>query len=88
MDGHDVDAVDAAIGAAKAVTDRPSLICCKTVIGKGSPNKAGTTKAHGAALGEKEVAATRAAIGWNHPPFEIPADVYAGWDARAHGRGA
>ena len=87
VDGHDVDAVDRAIVAAKAVTDRPSLICCKTVIGKGSPNKAGSHDAHGAALGEKEVAATRAAIGWNHPPFEVPQSVYAGWDARARGAG-
>ncbi len=85
VDGHDVDAVDRAIQAAKAVTDRPSLICCKTVIGKGSPNKAGSHDAHGAALGEKEVAATRAAIGWNYPPFEVPQNVYAGWDARARG---
>jgi len=85
VDGHDVDAVDRAIAAAKAVTDRPSLICCKTVIGKGSPNKAGSHDAHGAALGEKEVAATRAAIGWNQPPFEIPKQIYEGWDARARG---
>ncbi len=85
VDGHDVDAVDRAIDAAKAVADRPSLICCKTVIGKGSPNKAGSHDVHGAALGEKEVAATRAAIGWNHPPFEGPQDVYDGWDARARG---
>src|SRR5665811_2187395 len=85
VDGHDVDAVDRAIGAAKAVTDRPSLICCKTVIGKGSPNKAGSHDAHGSALGEKEVAATRAAIGWNYPPFEVPKHVYEGWDARARG---
>jgi len=85
VDGHDVDAVDRAIDAAKAVADRPSLICCKTVIGKGSPNKAGSHDVHGAALGEKEVAATRAAIGWNHPPFEVPQDVYDGWDARARG---
>jgi transketolase len=85
VDGHDVDAVDRAIAAAKAVTDRPSLICCKTVIGKGSPNKAGSHDAHGAALGEKEVAATREAIGWKHPPFEVPPNVYAGWDARARG---
>ncbi|MGP1678775.1 MAG: transketolase [Burkholderiales bacterium] len=87
VDGHDVDAVDRAIAAAKAVTDRPSLICCKTVIGKGSPNKAGTHDVHGAALGEKEVAATRAAIGWNYPPFEVPQNVYDGWDARARGAG-
>ncbi|MBE0620970.1 MAG: transketolase [Burkholderiales bacterium] len=87
VDGHDVEAVDRAIAAAKAVTDRPSLICCKTVIGKGSPNKAGTHDVHGAALGEKEVAATRAAIGWNYPPFEVPQNVYDGWDARARGAG-
>jgi transketolase len=85
VDGHDVAAVDAAIRAAQAVADRPSLICCKTVIGKGSPNKAGSHEAHGAALGDKEVAATRENIGWNYPPFEIPQDIYAGWDARAKG---
>jgi transketolase len=85
VDGHDVDAVDAAITAA-AKSDRPTLICCKTVIAKGAPTKAGTADAHGAALGEKEVAATRAAIGWTHAAFEIPDRVYAGWDAR--GRGA
>src|SRR5512140_2056347 len=85
VDGHDVDAVDAAIAAAKAATGQPSLICCKTVIGKGSPNKAGSHDAHGAALGEKEVAATRAAIGWNYPAFEVPQQIYEGWDARARG---
>ena len=85
VDGHDVAAVDAAIRAAQAVADRPSLICCKTVIGKGSPNKADSHDAHGAPLGEKEVAATRAAIGWAHPPFDIPAPVGAAWDARARG---
>src|SRR5450759_3471690 len=82
VDGHDVDAVDRAIAAAKAVTDRPSLICCKTIIGKGSPKRAGTAKAHGEALGAEEVAATRAALGWNYPPFEVPQSVYEGWDAR------
>jgi transketolase len=85
VDGHDVAAVDAAIQAAKAAADRPSLICCKTIIAKGAPNKADTHDAHGAPLGDKEVAATRAAIGWNHPPFEIPQPVYAAWDARAQG---
>jgi len=85
VDGHDVEAVNKAIEAAKAVTDKPSLICCKTVIGKGAPSKAGTEHVHGAALGEKEVAATRVALGWNHPPFEIPADVYAAWSARECG---
>ncbi len=87
VDGHDVGAVDRAIRAAKSVADRPSLICCKTVIGKGAPNKAGSHDSHGSALGEKEVAATREAIGWNHPPFEVPQSVYAGWDARARGAG-
>ena len=85
VDGHDVNAVHAAIEASWKVTDRPSLICCKTIIGRGSPNKAGSHDSHGAALGEKEVAATRQNIGWDHPPFEIPADVYAGWDARSKG---
>ncbi len=87
VDGHDAVAIDAAVQAAKAVTDKPSLICCKTVIGKGSPNKEGTHDVHGAALGAAEIAATRAHIGWNHPPFEIPADVYEGWDARVKGEG-
>ena len=85
VDGHDVDAVDAAIRAAKAQGDKPTLICCKTVIGKGSPNKAGTHDVHGAPLGKDEVAATRAALGIESGPFEIAADVYAGWDARATG---
>ncbi|MDO8961653.1 MAG: transketolase [Methylophilus sp.] len=85
VDGHDVAAIGAAITAAKAVKDKPSLICCKTIIGKGSPNKSGSHDCHGSALGDAEVAATRAAIGWNHEPFVIPADVYAGWDATAKG---
>ncbi|HEV8644212.1 MAG TPA: transketolase [Burkholderiales bacterium] len=85
VDGHAVAAVDAAIVHARRVPDKPSLICCKTVIGKGSPNKAGSHDAHGAALGDKEVAATRENIGWKYPPFEIPQDIYAGWDARAKG---
>jgi transketolase len=85
VDGHDFEAVDRAVRAAKAVTDRPSLICCKTIIGKGAPHKQNTGSAHGAALGDKEVAATREAIGWNHAPFVIPDDVYAGWDAKARG---
>ncbi|MGB7542782.1 MAG: transketolase [Burkholderiales bacterium] len=85
VDGHDVEVVDAAVRAAHAVADKPTLICCKTVIGKGSPNKAGSHDAHGAALGEKEVAATREAIGWGHPPFEIPRHLYEAWDAREHG---
>ena len=85
VDGHNPAAVEAAVLAAKAVTDRPSLICCKTVIGKGAPTKANTGAAHGAALGEAEVAATREAIGWKYPPFEIPAEIYAAWNARAKG---
>ena len=85
VDGHDVAAVDAAIAAAKAVVDRPTLICCKTIIGKGAPTKAGTEAAHGAALGDKEIAGTRAALGWPHPPFEIPAEIYAAWSARERG---
>src|SRR2546427_649108 len=85
IDGHDVESVDRAIGAARAVADRPSLICCKTVIGKGAPKRAGTAKAHGEALGAEEVAATRAAIGWRYPPFEIPQHIYDGWDARKRG---
>ena len=85
VDGHDVDAVDRAISEAKANTTQPSFILCRTVIGKGAPTRAGTAKAHGEALGVDELAATRAALGWNHAPFEIPADIYAGWDARAAG---
>lgn len=85
VDGHDVAAIGKAIEAAKKVTDKPSLICCKTVIGMGSPNKSGSHDCHGSALGLEEVAATRANIGWNHEPFVIPADVYAGWDGKAKG---
>ncbi len=85
VDGHDVAAVDAAIRAAQRERDRPSLVCCKTVIAKGAPTKADTHDAHGAPLGKEEVAATRAAIGWPHPPFEVPEHVYAAWDARGKG---
>jgi len=84
VDGHDVAAVSAAIAAAK-LADKPTLICCKTVIGKGSPNLQGSDKVHGAALGDKEIAAVREAIGWHAAPFEIPADVYAAWDAKLPG---
>ncbi|MFL5506817.1 MAG: transketolase family protein, partial [Gemmatimonadales bacterium] len=84
VDGHNVEAVDAAIAQAKQ-SDRPTLICCKTIIGKGSPNLQGGDKVHGAALGDKEVAATRESLGWKHPPFEIPEAVYRAWDARARG---
>ncbi len=85
VDGHDAAAVEAALKAAQAVGDRPSLICCKTVIGKGAPHRAGTSKAHGEALGAEEVAATRAALGWNSPAFEIPQSVYTDWDRREAG---
>jgi transketolase len=88
VDGHDVGAVDRAIRKAKRERSRPTLICCKTVIAKGAPTKSGTGAAHGAPLGAAEVAATRAAIGWTHPPFEIPQGVYDGWDARAAGKRA
>ena len=84
VDGHDIEAVDAALVAAMK-SDRPTLVCCKTTIAKGAPTKAGTAEAHGAALGEKEVAATRAAIGWPYAAFEIPQRVYDGWDARERG---
>lgn len=84
VDGHNVDAVNQAIIAAKA-SDKPTLICCRTIIGKGSPNMQGTHNVHGAALGDKEVAAVRANIDWNYPPFEVPADVYSAWDAKANG---
>ena len=85
VDGHDVTKIERAITSAKSNTTQPTLICCKTIIGKGSPNKQGTEGVHGAALGDKEIAATRAAINWHHPPFEIPQDVYDAWDARASG---
>jgi transketolase len=88
VDGHDSRAVAGAIEEARAQTGKPTLICCKTVIGRGSPNKAGTDAVHGAALGEKEVAATREAIGWKHPAFEIPEAIYRAWDARPAGRKA
>ena len=84
VNGHDVAAVYAAIAQAKE-SDKPTLICCKTVIGKGAPHKAGTSKAHGAPLGEEEIAAARKAIGWNEPPFVIPENIYAAWDARKKG---
>jgi transketolase len=85
VDGHDANAIDAALKTAKSSADKPTLICCKTVIGKGSPNMGGTDKVHGAALGEKEVAATRDAIGWKHAPFEIPQPIYDAWDASHRG---
>lgn len=85
VDGHSVEAVNAAIHQAK-LADKPTLICCKTVIGKGSPNLAGTDKVHGAALGDKEIAAVREALGWTAAPFEIPADIYSAWDGKAQGQ--
>ena len=85
VNGHDPQALQAAISAAKADSERPTLICCKTVIGAGSPNKAGSHDVHGAPLGDAEVAAVRARIGWNSPPFEIPQEVYQAWDAREKG---
>ena len=85
VDGHDPAAIDAAIRDALAATDRPSLLCCKTVIGFGAPSKAGKASAHGAPLGGDEVAGAREALDWPHPPFEIPGGVYAGWDARERG---
>jgi transketolase len=85
VDGHDTRAIEAALKRACKPGDRPTLVCCKTVIGKGSPNKAGTHDVHGAALGAAEVAATRAALGWTHAPFEVPEEIRAAWDARAIG---
>ncbi|WP_440866055.1 transketolase [Symbiopectobacterium purcellii] len=85
VDGHDADAITRAVEQARAVTDKPSLLMCKTVIGFGSPNKAGTHDSHGAPLGDAEVAASREQLGWKYPPFEIPAEIYAAWDAKAAG---
>ncbi|MBS0515208.1 MAG: transketolase [Proteobacteria bacterium] len=88
IDGHDPAAVAAALEQARKDTDRPSLIMAKTIIGWGAPNKQGTEATHGAPLGKDEVAATRAHIGWNYPPFVVPGEIYAGWDARAKGAAA
>jgi len=85
VDGQDSEAVAAALAAARAVTDRPSLICAKTVIGWGAPNKQGTASMHGEAMGNDEIAATRVRLGWTAPPFEIPADIRAAWDRREKG---
>ena len=85
VDGHDAAAVKAALTQARAETARPTLICCKTVIGFGSPNKAGKESCHGAPLGTEEVAATRVALAWPHPPFVIPEAIYQAWDTRAAG---
>lgn len=88
VDGHDADAIKAAIEQARAESDKPTLICCKTVIGFGSPNKQGKEDCHGAALGEDEVALARETLGWNYGPFEIPDEHYAAWSAREKGQEA
>ncbi len=85
VDGHDPEAIAAAVATAKAMTDKPTMICCKTTIGFGSPNKAGSHACHGAPLGEEEVNLTKAALGWDHAAFEVPADIYHGWDAKEKG---
>jgi transketolase len=86
VDGHDAAAIADAISQAKAITDKPSMICCKTTIGFGSPNKEGTHDCHGAPLGDEEIALTREKLNWSHAPFEIPADVYADWDQKEKGQ--
>jgi len=88
VDGHNPDSIKSAIEAARAVDNQPTLVCCKTTIGFGSPNKAGTHGCHGAPLGAEEVEATRKNIGWEYPAFEIPAEIYAGWDAKEKGASA
>lgn len=88
IDGHNSDAVALATETALAESERPTLLICKTVIGMGAPNKAGSHSVHGAPLGEEEIAATREALDWPHPPFEIPADIYAAWDGRDKGNAA
>lgn len=86
VDGHDIDAMDRAIAEAKTSEEKPVLIIAKTTIGKGSPNRQGTAKVHGEALGDEEIAATKAALGWNYGPFEIPGEVYEAWDHREAGK--
>lgn len=86
IDGHDPEQIKSAIEQARKVTDKPSLLICKTIIGYGSPHKAGSEEAHGSPLGETEIAETRAALDWQYPPFEIPADIYQAWDAREIGQ--
>ena len=88
VDGHDTEAIHRAVVAAKSIHDRPSLICCKTVIAKGAPTKAGTHESHGAPLGDQEIAAARAQLGWPYAPFEVPQHVRAAWDARRDGAAA
>ncbi|PHM70908.1 transketolase [Xenorhabdus kozodoii] len=86
IDGHDADAIAAAIEAARQETGKPSLLMCKTIIGFGSPNKAGKEECHGSPLGDAEIEATRKALGWEHPAFDIPQDIYAGWNAQEAGK--
>jgi len=88
VDGHDPEAIQKAIEMAKSMTDKPTMICCKTTIGFGSPNKAGSHACHGAPLGEEEINLTKAALGWDHGAFEVPNDVYHGWDAKEKGADA
>ena len=85
VNGHNSDAIERALLEAKSVTDKPSLICCKTTIGAGAPNKQGSHDCHGAPLGKDEIAAAREYIGWTHPPFEIPAEIYTAWDGKPRG---
>ena len=85
VDGHNPEAIAAAIVEAKSITDKPSMICCKTIIGFGSPNKEGTHDCHGAPLGDEEIAATREKLNWTHAAFEIPSDIYADWDQKEKG---
>ncbi len=86
IDGHDPQAITHAIEQAKKVTDKPTMICCKTIIGFGSPNKSGTHNCHGAPLGDEEIAATREFLNWSHAPFDIPSDVYSQWDRKEKGQ--
>ena len=88
VDGHDPQAITNAIEEAKSVTDKPTMICCKTIIGFGSPNKSGSHDCHGAPLGHDEIAAAREFLNWPHAPFEVPADVYANWDQKEKGQTA
>jgi transketolase len=88
VDGHNPDAIAKAIREAKSVNDKPSMICCKTVIGYGAPNLCGSHDCHGAPLGPDEIRATRENLGWSHEPFVIPSDIYAGWDAKSKGAAA
>ena len=88
VDGHDSESIQKAVETAKAMTDKPTLICCKTTIGFGSPNKAGSHASHGAPLGEEEINLTKAALGWDHGAFEVPSEIYHAWDAKEKGAAA